>query len=167
MPLQPIEELVKDAAVARLKTIAGDSSYWSVPQDVKRSLGWITVYKASEMPLLGVVRASGTTIRMVAQPDDPGLSVYWAHDIRFAVWGYDAGDHETVVGPTAVDTKLARLREDTIRCLLSDDTLGGLCMNLQPDPDEFVDTDDGALEPLGYFKQIWLAQVWVPIPPVA
>lgn len=167
---EPIEEQVKDAVVVRLKTIASDASYRTTPQLVTRSLLWITHYNRTDMPVLAVVRASGTTMRAVAHPDAVDAGAMYLQDIRFAVWGYDVGDHEPTMGSVVVDTKLARLRDDTVQCLLSPNTLtalAGLVMNIFPDPDEYVDTDDGALEPFGYFKQIWLAQVYAPIPAAA
>lgn len=148
---EPIEELVHAAMAERLRTIKGGSTYWTTPALVTRSLLPIDQYEA--FPVLGVVRASGTVTARAAHQ----RSAY-EHWLRVAVWGYVRGDHAGTPGAILASTWLAQLRRDATLCLAAVPTLGDLVHDLAPDPDAPVDTDDGALEPEGYFRQIWLAR---------
>lgn len=147
MPPEPIEERVFAAVAARLASIQAGSLYWSTPALVTRSLLWIDQYAEALRtgPVLGVVRSSRNSLLQIALP------ATFEHGLRVRLWGYVLGDATTVAG-----TKLARLRADTLRCLLADDTLGGLVRDCRPDPEGRMDTDDGELEPEGWFAETWL-----------
>lgn len=149
MPAEPLREQIKAAMAARLAQIVAGSDYWSAPALVTRSLLMIDQYK--DFPVLGVVRSSGSLFEQVIQEEDSTRPEDAFQDhLRVAIWGYVKGDLTIIA-----DTRLERLWKDTVRCLLADATLGGLVMELRPDGP--ADTDDGALEPLGFFMQTWLA----------
>jgi hypothetical protein len=146
---EPIQTQVLATVAERLAEIAvvGAPTYRTAPALVTRSLLSIDQYQQElEVgPVLGVMRTSGCTFEPITQTSR-------RHRIRFTVWGYVRGD---AVGPAG--EWLDRLWDDTVRCLLTDPKLGGLVMDL--DLDGGLDTDDGALEPQGFFAQDWAALV--------
>lgn len=145
-PSAPLRDRIKDAMVARLMTMTAGAEYWATPSLVTRRLLAIDQYKVelAQGPVLGVMRTSGSTYG----PQPEGTS--FEHNHRVAVWGYVKGDLDV-----PADVQLERLWDDVFRCLLADPSLNDLVMDLQPEGS--LDTDDGALEPLGFFAQTWLA----------
>ena len=172
MPDEPIRERVMAAIKEQLATIEAGTvvyatkavEYWSSPSLVTRSLLAITDYDApltagsaitqlDAGPVLGVVRASGSTFERIVHVDRSGpVSVGFEHQLRLTLWGYVKGTPAVLA-----DTQLGRLWQDTVECLLLDSTLDGLVMDARPDGP--MDTDDGGAEPLGAFAQDWLVVV--------
>ena len=143
--LVPIRDRIKDALVARLYTIKEGGDYWTTPALVTRQLLAIDQYKTelATGPVLGVMRGSGSTLEQIAQPAE------FEHGLVVSVWGYVRG---TDLAPA--DPALERLWDDVARCLLQETTLAGLVRDIRPTGT--LDTDDGALEPHGFFAQDWL-----------
>ena len=143
------------AVTERLGTIAAGTEYWYTPALVTRSLQAIDQYAAvlPTGPVLGVVRGSGSAFGRSEQPPR------FEEIVRFSIWGYVQGDLQEVPGGTVASTHLNRLLMDVRKALVSgwDYTLSGALLEMRPDRDAPVDTDDGGLEPLGYFVQPWLA----------
>lgn len=140
---EAIEVLVSKAMAKRLLDWP---EYTEQPALVTRALLGIDQYteELKTGPVLGVMRTSGSALTFESQPRT------YAHVLKLAIWGYVRGKQNDI----AAD-KLARLRRATIACLLSDDTLAGLVIDLCPDPDSRVDTDDGLYEPEAFFREIW------------
>lgn len=172
MPAEPIRERTMAAVAEQLETIQGGTvvygskavEYWTTPSLVTRALLWLPQYdqplaagdpttQLDQGPVLGVVRASGSTFTRTIHVDPDGpVSSGFEHEQRMTVWGY--------VKQTETDqaaTVLERLFQDTVECLLVDSTLGGLAVDCRPDG--ALDTDDGAMEPLAFFAQDWLVVV--------
>lgn len=145
---EPVRERVKAAIAARLETIpaVGAPTYLTVPALVTRSLLSIDQYptELESGPVLGVARSSGSTFEQATMTSR-------RHRIVVTVWGYVKG------GDVIAETLLERLWDDVARCLLADPRLGGTVMDL--DMIGATETDDGALEPLGFFAQDWAAIV--------
>ena len=68
------------------------------------------------------------------------------------LWGYVKAT-STLLAATLIE----RLWQDVLECLMVDPSFGGLAM--KSEPDGTLDTDDGAMEPLGFFAQDWLVVV--------
>jgi hypothetical protein len=149
MPTEPVRERVQAALEARLKTIAagvvidpqsGQSvEYFTTPSLVTRALLWITQYdqlleatspttRLDIGPVLGVVRSSGSTFERVlhGDPDRPLIEAF-EHEQRVTIWGYVKGS--TAVGGVLASTRIERLWQDHVACLLTDTKLGGLALD--------------------------------------
>jgi hypothetical protein len=75
---------------------------------------------------------------------------------RFAVVGYVMG--ELLGAPdTAASERLWDVHKDTVVCLSDNPLPNGLVDELIPDPDDSIDTDEGAIEPFAWFVQSWIA----------
>lgn len=149
-PSEPMREKASAAVADRLAEIVPGSLYWSAPTAVKRDLLAPDQYLPEDFPLLGINRGSGSAIEQITQPRG------YADHFVFTVTGYVRGDENTLA-----DTKLWRLYQDTLNCLLSADTLGGLVLDLRPLGE--CHTDGGVLEPLALFEQDWIALMHYPI----
>lgn len=168
---EPLREQIMAAIAQQLDTISqglvsyggGISvSYFTTPV-VTRSLLWITQYdqplappamvsQLDQAPVLGVMRASGSLFfRETHVPDPDGAVLGFGHDMRLTVTGYVKGTDVLLAG-----TLIEELWADHINALLVDPRLGGLVKDCVPDGP--LDTDDGQLEPLGYFTQDWLVK---------
>ena len=148
---EPLREQISMAVATRLTTIqagttVGPYTYWATPSLVTRGLLSIVHYKTElePGPVFGVTRASGSQFGTQAQPTVSG-DFY-----RFSVECYVRERDDILVG-----TWLERSWEDQLQCLLADRWLGGLVLDLRPDDTE---TDDGDLEPEGWFRQRWVAE---------
>jgi hypothetical protein len=152
-PSAPIRDRIMDAMVARLYTLKAGGEYWATPSLVTRALLSIDQYKVelATGPVLGVMRSSGSVLTQRAHADENG-NVPFTHELQVAVWGYLRGD-----AVISAATQVERLWDDHTRCLLNEATLAGLVQDLRPDGT--TDTDDGSLEPLGFFVQNWLVTV--------
>lgn len=160
MPAEPTREKTMAAMADRMSTIAAGDLYWTTPSLVTRALLAIDQYDEpvspllSQGPVLGVVRASGSMFGRRAHrapaPGGTSIAAAFDHEQRVTVWGYVRGDDDGVIAATLLE----RLWQDTVECLLADPTLGGVARMIEPEGP--LDTDDGALEPLGYFAQDWL-----------
>jgi len=138
--------------------------YWTTPSLVTRALLWLPQYDQPLVagapgtqlevgPVLGVVRASGSEFQRALHVDPAGpISAGFEHQQRLTLWGYVKAT-ATVLAATFIE----RLWQDTMEALLLDPTFGGLAMDSRPDGP--LDTDDGAMEPLGFFAQDWLVVV--------
>ena len=167
---EPFREQVMAAFAARLATIAAGVvdydgrlvTYLTTPSLVTRALLWITQYEQPLAPpdmttqldlgpVLGVVRGSGSTFSRIEHvPDERGAVIGFAHEMRLTVWGYAKGAADSA------STQLERLWADHINAVLVDPRFAGLVADTVPDGP--LDTDDGVLEPLGYFAQDWLVK---------
>lgn len=144
-PTEPLRERAMAAMATQLDTIATGATYWTTP-DVTRALLGIKQYTTLQgVPLLGVVRASGSQLERVERGRG------YRHAFRVTVWGYVEG---TANEPVA--TRLERLWDDHVRCLLADPTLGLGTLLADCRPDGLTDTDNGVLEPQAWFAQDWL-----------
>jgi hypothetical protein len=148
----PIREQIERAVAARLVTIVEGPDYFFTitPERLTREMLDLEHFKYQallrEGPILGVMRGSGSTF----DPDYSQTSESHAH--RFALWGYVYSGIED----DPVNDLLNRLWQDATKCLLLDRTLAGLAKMLLT-PDGPMDTDDGAKEPYGVFRQHWVA----------
>lgn len=169
---EPIRERVMAAMATQLATItagvvvygAKSVEYLTTPSLVTRALLWVPDYDqplvagnpATQLdagPVIGVVRSSGSTFERLTHVDPAGpQSAGFEHHQRITIWGY-----AKFTASVAVSTWLERLWQDIVECLFVDPTFGGLALSSYPDGP--VDTDDGALEPLGYIAQDWLVVV--------
>lgn len=141
-----------EAVKARLDGIAQDAALWTTPVLVTLSLLDITQYpkELDQGPVLGVVRASGSTYESESLTTD-------LHGLVVTVWGYVRGIDGVPAGEW-----LERLWDDHRRALLAEtlasgasETLGGLVRDFRPSGELL--TDDGGAEPDAWFRQDWLA----------
>jgi hypothetical protein len=140
MPVEPIREMAMAALADRLTTIVAGPVYHTSPT-VTRSLLSIDQYKGpTDLPLLGVMRSSGSTFGAVTHDT-------WAHAFRVTLWGYVRATAGVLAG-----TWLERLWQDLRTCVLGDPTLGGRVLQVELDGLP-LDTDEGALEPWAWFAQ--------------
>ena len=138
---EPIREQLFVAAAERLELIAAGPGYRTVPSLVTRSLLSIDQY-ATELaagPVLGVMRSSGSTYELETLTTR-------RHALVLTVWGYVRGDDQVLAG-----TWLERLWDDVVTCLFADPSLKGLARDVEVSGP--LETDDGGLEPLGWFAQ--------------
>ena len=168
MPAEPLRERTMAAIAAQLATIQEGTvvypdttvDYWTTPSLITRSLLWIPQYdrpltsnssitQLDAGPVLGVVRSSGSTFERLLHVDPAAAATGLEHMQRLTIWGYVKGTASVLAG-----TLLERLWQDVYQCLLVDPTFGSVALDSKPDGT--LDTDDGALEPLGYFAQDWV-----------
>lgn len=161
MPLatEPLRERILAMMAERLATIGAGERYWTTPK-VTRSLREIDQYPESDLRqgVLGVMRSEGSTLTLLpgVHVDDAGR-VKYRHLVTAAVWGYVAEDADmTLPGAVLAGTRLERLWRDHVTCLLADDELGGLVIDLSPDAGP-LRTDRGGIEPRAWFEQRWVA----------
>lgn len=108
-------------------------------------------------PVLSVVRSSGSTFKRDTHVEAVRESAGYEHQQRVMIWGYvkatagDIPDANVIAG-----TLIERLWQDCVECLLVDRTFDGAALGSGPDDEGALDTDDGQLEPLGFFAQDWL-----------
>ncbi len=161
--LEPIRERILAAIAARLGTIAGGDDYFTTPA-ITRALLEIDQYKDAELlvGVLGVMRSEGSTLTPESHVDDSGR-VTFQHLFKVAVYGYVIGDPDGTPNAVPAGTRLERLWEDHVKCLLLDDELGGLVIDLSPDPEPTsYRTDRGGKEPRAWFEQRWVAKAHEP-----
>jgi hypothetical protein len=176
MPMEPIREQVMVAVTAQLATIQAGTvvyslpsgskavDYWTTPSLISRALLWLPQYdqpltagveetQLDRGPVLGVVRSSGSDFERIMHTDPAGpVALGFEHHQRLTIWGYVKATPLLVAS-----TLIERLWQDVTECLLVDPTFGKLA--LKAEPDGSLDTDDGAMEPLGFFAQDWLVVV--------
>ena len=169
--LEQLQTIQAGSVVYTLPAGAKAVEYWTTPSLITRSLLWLPQYDqplvagdpATQLdagPVLGVVRASGSEFTRVMHTDPQGpVAAGYEHQIRFTLWGYVKAT-ATVIAATLLE----RLWQDTVECLLVDPTLAARAADAEPitmklEPLGDLDTDDGAMEPLGFFAQDWLAVV--------
>jgi len=166
---EPWREQVMLAIVERLQTIVAGSvtygaltvEYQTTPSLVSRALQGIAQYdqplappdpqtQLDIGPVLGVMRSSGSTFSRIQHvPDSGGAILGFAHELRLRVWAYCKPTMSDIVG-----TILERVWWDHMQAILVEPRFGGLVSDTMPDG--VLDTDDGVIEPLGYFYQDWL-----------
>ena len=146
MPDEPRREKIMAAVADQLATIAGPPRYWTTPVLITRGLLGPEQYEAELRlgPVLGVMRASGSTITPLTQ-----TSV--EHRALVAVVGYVRGDTQALAA-----TWLERLYDDVRACLREDAHLGGLALDVRPEGPLL--TDDGLWEPDAGFEQLYLVR---------
>lgn len=146
--LEPKRDQILDAIVTKYQTMAPTRPWggqYPAPPNVTRQ--WLPLgLDGTEFPQIIVAAGSGSTLPLV----DVGgaTSARFTHLFRVTVWGYVKGDDTTIAGRW-----LQRLQSDVIGELLADQSLGGLCREIQVETDQ---TDDGIAEPLGGFAQTFL-----------
>jgi hypothetical protein len=168
---EPLREQIMTAFAQRLGTIVqglvdyggGLSINYFTSPVTTRSLLWITQYdqplnppamltQLDQTPILGVMRASGSLFFRETHVADPDGAVKgFGHDMRLTATGYVKGTDLDLAG-----TLIERLWADHMNAILVDPRLGGLVKDCVPDGP--LDTDDGQLEPLGFFTQDWLVK---------
>lgn len=165
---EPLEERIAVAMLERLRTIqAGTVNYedpdppasvvyHTTPALVTRSLLEIDQY--SDFPVYGLTRGSGSTYKLLTPTKAE-------RHLVFNIEGYVQGDVEAVAGAVLAHTRLARAWEDVRNCFRSNQTLNRLVLSVLPDGE--MDTDDGALEPQGWFRQPYRIHVNETLPPLA
>ena len=146
--VEPVRDQILDAIVEKYRNMAPTRAWggqYPAPPRVTRQ--WFPLgLDGTEFPGLIVAAGSGSTLPLV---DVGGASsARFTHLFRVTVWGYVKGDDTTI----AVRW-LQRLQADVILELLADQSLGGLCREIQVEQDQ---TDDGIAEPLGGFAQTFL-----------
>lgn len=124
--------------------------YESVPRVTRR---WVPVgHLVEEYPLLIVSAASGSTFPM--RSTGTATDGTFEHWFRVLVYGYVHGNDQT-----SASTWLQRLQDDVIDTMLRNQRLNDgtedLCQEVYVDEDQ---TDDGVLEPLGAFAQVFRFQ---------
>lgn len=183
MPAEPVRERTMAAIASRLGTIVAGTvvyttpygsksvEFWTTPSLVTRQVKAIQQYdqpltsgspttQLDLGPVLSVVRSSGSTFQRQTHADPAGHeSEGYEHQQRVMIWGYVKATATVLAG-----TLVERLWQDCVECLLVDRTLGsgataGPALGSGPDDQGSLDTDDGQLEPLGFFAQDWLVVV--------
>lgn len=153
MPNEPLREQILEAVSDVLSGIVAGTTYWSTPALVTRALLSIGHYKVEleSGPVYGVTRSSGSELAFQAQPFLYGTL------FRFTVEAFVRLRDGVMAG-----TWLERAWQDHVTALLADPYLGGLVMDLRP---ETTETDDGALEPEAWFRQVWTAEASTDLTP--
>lgn len=155
---EPIREQILAAVTTQLGTIVagvtvGDYVYALTPVVVSRvplaAKQYEDELRTSGGPILGVTRGSESLLTVQAHRTDGAAP--FIDEFRFLVVAYVRAIDGVLAG-----TLLERAWEDHVRCLREDPTLTGLIDDLRP---ELTETDDGELEPEGWFRQRWVAEV--------
>ena len=175
MPTEPIRERIMGAIALQLETIQAGTvvygnhkpvEYWTTPSLVTREVRAVHQYdqplaagdpttQLDLGPVVSVVRSSWSTFQRQVHVDPAGQeSAGYEHRQRVMLWGYVKATATVLAG-----TLIERLWQDVTECLLVDRTLDGLALISGPDDEGSLDTDDGQLEPLGFFVQDWLVVV--------
>lgn len=150
---EPIRTRIEKAIADTLGQIAA-GDYRTTPALVTRALKPIDQYQKRELlagPVLGVMRGSGSLVEA-----DAHTRTVDTHRHRVAVWGYVLGSSDEPSGDDLAGDLLNDLWQDHVDVLLADPTLGGLVYRCLPEGP--METDEGAREPLAFFRQHWLAE---------
>jgi hypothetical protein len=148
----PWRDRVEQAVADRLATIVAGDTYLQTPALVTRSLvpdarEYDNNEELGQGAVIGVVRRSGSTSEVDGQDTRD-------NEHRFMVMIFVKG--ELRGAPEKVASRLGLYALcDTIVCLRSDPTLGGVVADL--DLDGPTDNDEGTLEPYALFSQPWVA----------